>query len=326
MCKRMFLVFLCTLLITACVPAARPSLVIDEHKLAAAPDLSTDQLVFHFASGDQSQILAKTSAYRDFHRQYVEYNRQALAPFGFSLKDQAEPASASYFSIYHGDQLIAKDVMFMRPVSLNASQTEFIGMADRSNGTYLFMRDRFEARDWSVGRQPYGFVGDRLLSTELTNLSSSPRVAELRVYLDEQLVYQTQYNDVSTYEFFDGPLTYNGHWALVLLDAKGSAQQGWERWDRLIQDGQDINQIKAYEHSFQLTLLDGRSFFFYQKNGKIGISFDEQEIAKDYDEIPHYQCCTEALLNPGTSMNMVWFFARRGNDWYYVEAYIPSQP
>ncbi len=323
MSRRVLLVFLFILLMTGCVPAARSPLVIQEHRLTAAPDLSTDQLVFHFASGDQEQVLAKTSSYKDFHRQYKDYNRQALAPLGYSLKDQAEPAGAGYLSIYHGDRLIAKDVVSLRPVSVNASQTEFIGIADLTTGTYLFTRDLFEMRQWVAGRQPYGYVGDRLLTTELTNVS--PGVRTLRVYLDDQPVYEAQYDNVSTYEIFDGPWTYNGHWALVLLDAKGSAQQGWEPWDRLILDGQDINKAKGYENSFQFNLLDGRPFFFYQRDGKIGISFGGQEIATSYDEIPHYQCCTGGLLNPGASLNMVWFFARRGNDWYYVEAYIPGE-
>jgi hypothetical protein len=321
MCKRLPFMFLCVLLIAACSPAAQSQLVIDEHLLAAPPDLSTDQLVFHFATGDQDQILAKTAPYRDFRHQYEEYNRQALAPIGYSLKDQADPPGAGYFSIYHGDQLLARDVMFMAPVSTNTSRTDFVGMADLSDGTYLFTRKQFEALPWSVGRNPYGYVGNGLLSIERTNVSSG--VSDLHVYLENAPVYESQYNSVSTYEFFDGPWTYGSHWALVLLDAKLDAAQGPVEYDRLILDGQDINSVRGYEQSFQFALLDGRPFYFYQKSGKIGISFDGREIAKSYDEIPHYQCCTPALLNPGKSMNMVWFFARRGNAWYYVEAYIP---
>ncbi len=324
MFKRLFLLFLCSLLIGACAPAAHPQLVIDEHLLTAPPDLSTDQLVFHFASGDQEQILAKTASYRDFRKQYEEYDRQLVAPFGYILKDQSEPPSAGYLSIYLGDKLIAKDVMLMRPLSVNASQTAFIGMADLSNGTYLFTRELFESRQWSVGRDPYGYVGDRLLSIERTNVS--PGVSDLSVYLDNAPVFTSQYNSISTYEFFDGPWTYGNHWALVLLDAKPNAEQGPIPYDHLIVDGQEVNGAKGYEQSFQFALLDGRPFYFYQKGGKIGISFDGKEIAKGYDEIPHYQCCISALLNPGTSLNMAWFFARRGNDWYYVEAYTPGQP
>lgn len=324
MVRRASLLSLCILLMASCAPAARPALVIDEYLLSEAPNLATDQLVFHFASGNQAQILAKTAPYKDFHQQYKLYDARLLAPFGYLLKDQSLPAGAGYFSIYHGDQLIAKDVMYMRPLSVNASGTEFIGMADRSDGTSLFTRDRFESRHWLVGRDPYVYVGNRLLSVQLTHVSMG--VSDLDVYLDDTRVYQTRYNSASTYEYFDGPWAYDGHWALVLLDATGSAEQGWEEQDRLIQDSQDINSVKGYEQSFQFALLDGRPFYFYQKSGKIGISFDGQEIAKGYDEIPHYRCCMEGPLNPGNSMNMVWFFARRASDWYYVEAYIPGQP
>ncbi len=324
MLKRVLFLSLCTLLIAACAPAQSPGLVIEEHMLTAPPDISTGQLVFHFASGNQEQVLAKTAGYRDFRWQYEEYNRRVLAPFGYSLKDESQPPNAGYFSIYHGDQLIAKDVMLMRPVSVNASGTAFVGMADLSNGTYLFTQEQFENRQWAGRRDPYAYVGDRLLSIERTNVA--PGVADLNVYLDNAVVYTSRYNDVSTYEFFDGPYTYGNHWALVLLDAKPDAEQGPTPYDRLILDGQDVNGAKGYEQSFQFALLDGRPFYFYQKDGKIGISFDGQEIAKGYDEIPHYACCMDALLNPQNSMNMVWFFARHGTDWYYVEAYVPTQP
>lgn len=324
MCKRLLFLFLCILLISACGPAAHPRLVIDEHLLTAPPDLSTDQLVFHFASGDQEQLLAKTAAYRDFRKQYEDYNRQALALFGYSLKDQAEPAGANYVSIYHGDELVARDVMFMAPISVSASKTEFLGFAVLPNDVYTFARDGLTILPRPPGREVRGYVGDKLLYTELSDVSHG--ISGLRVYLGNQSIYDTEFNNISTYGSFDGPWTYGSHWALVLLDAKMDAAQGPAEYDRLILDGQDVNSDKGYEQSFQFAVLEGRPFYFYQKSSKIGISFDGQEIAKNYDEIPHYQCCTPALLNPGKSMNMVWFFARRGNDWYYVEAYIPSEP
>ncbi len=317
--------FVCILLLAACLPAPLPSpqLVVEEHRLAAPPDLSTDQLVFRFAGGDQ-QILAKTASYRDFRNQYEEYNRQALAPFGYTLKDQPEPAGAGYFSIYRGDQLIAQDVMFMAPISINTSQTNFVGLPSLPDGTYLFTGDSFQLQSFGTTRALYGYVGDKLLYAGLSDVS--PGVSRLQVSLADRIVYDTEFNNVSTYGSFDGPWTYGKHWALVLLDAKPDAEQGPVPYDRLILDGKDVNTAKGYEQSFQFAVLDGRPFYFFQKEGKIGISFDGQEMAQNYDEIPHYQCCTSALLNPGKSMNMVWFFARRGKAWYYVEAYVPAAP
>jgi len=322
MFKQICLVSVCILILTGCSLA--PQLVVDEHLLSGPPDISTDQLVFHFAQVDQDAILAHTKPYKDFSGQARLYNQQALEPLGYILKTHQTPEGGYLTDIYHRDQLIARDAVTMRPVSLNASGTDFVGMVDRSDGTYLFTRDLFEARQWSVGRQPYAYVGNRLLSVELTHLSET--VSKVQVYLDNKPVFESEFNNVSTYVSFDGPWAYDGHWALALLDAKGSTQQGWEPMDRLIQDGQDVNALKGYEQAFQFSLLDGRPFYLYQKDGKISISFNGQEIAKDYDEIPHYACCIGGLLNPGSSMNMVWFFARRDADWYYVEAYLPAAP
>ena len=324
MIKRFILSSLCMLFVAGCSAAPRRQLVIDERLLSGPPDISSDQLVFHFAQGDQDALLARTKPYKDFLAQAYEYNRQALEPLGFNLKLQQKSDGGSthdYVDIYRGDQLIARDAIAMQPVSLNAAGTDFIGIVDRSDGTYLFTKELFESRQWSVGRQPYAYVGNRLLSVEMTHVSEG--VSRLQVYLDYAPVYDSQFNSVSTYEYFDGPLAYDGHWALVMLDAKGSTEQGWEPLDRLIVDGKDQNSLMDYEQAFQFSLVDGKPFYFYQKEGKIGISFNGEEIAKGYDEIPHYACCTDGLLNPGHSMNMVWFFARRGADWYYVEAYLP---
>ncbi len=321
MYKRIFFLSLCVLLIAACVPDPHSQLVIDEHRLSAPPDLSTDQLVFNFASGDQKAALAKTAPYRDFRQQYEEYNKQALAPFGYSIKDQPEPPGAGYMSIYRGDQLIAKDVQYLPPISVSASQTDFIGFANLPDDVYTLTRNGLTILPRPPGKEVRGYVGDKLLYTEISDVGQG--VSRLRVYLGDQTVYDTQFNNVSTYAAIDGPWTYGNHWALVLLDAKPDAAQGLAAYNRVILDGQDINSVKGYEQSFQFAVLEGHPFYFFQKSGKIGISFDGKEMAQNYDEIPHYQCCTPALLNPGKSMNAAWFFARRGNDWYYVEVYLP---
>ena len=322
MFKRFRLLLAWGLILEGCSMPRPAQLVIAEHLLSGAPDISTDQLVFHFAQGNQEAMLAKTASYRDFRTQYKEYNRQILAPFGYSLTDdKSESGASGYFSIYRGNQLIAKDVMYMAPVSLNASQTDFIGLPSFSDGAHLFTRSKFELDQfWVATKIPFAYVGDRILYLEIWEVS--PGVSRLQAYLDNQRVFDDQFNNVSTYSAFDGPWAYGDHWALDILDAKPDGQQGWNPYDRLIQDGQDVNILKGYQNSFQFAVLTGRPFYFFQKDGKIGISFDGQEIPRGYDEIPHYGCCTPSLLNPGLSMNMVWFFARRGEAWYYVEAYV----
>ena len=325
MFKRLFFCSLCFVILAACAPAARSQLVVDEYLLSGPPDISTDQLVFHFAQGDQDAILARSAPYKDLVAHQKEHNRRVLEPFGYELRFNPKTADGSPYEtidIYHGTQRIAQDAVTVHPLSLNSSETQFIGLVDMPEGAYMFTRDSFLPRPYPFEKQPYGYAGDKVLSVEIT--SSSSGHAQLNAYLDDQPVYSSEFNNVSVYGPLDGPWTYGQHWALVLIDAKPDGQQGWNPYTRLIQDGQDITQARGYQQAFQFAVLDGRPFYFYQKADKIDIAFDGQELPRGYDEIPHYQCCSGALLNPNVSMKMVWFFARRGSNWYYVEAYIPT--
>lgn len=310
-------------------PGPPQALVINEYLLSSSPDFSTDNLVFHFAEGNQDEILTSTEKYRNYIKQIEEYNNIALKSFDYRQENyQKEQMEGSgyffwYSDIYHGDEKIVSEALFVKPVSVNTSGTNFITEVMPYDANYLLTFDGYKKRTWPPGKEPYAYVGDQLLSIEIT--SSAHQQGLISIYLDDALAYQTEMHPVSTYGTFDGPSSYNGHWALVLLDAKQDEQGNWRQpFERVVQDGQDLNTTEGYEQSFQFTVLDNRPFYFYQKNEKINISFDGQDIIKDFDEIPHYRCCSPALLNPGISMNMIWFFARRGKDWYYVEAYIPE--
>ncbi len=325
MLKRILVCSLCVVVMAACAPAARSQLVIEEHLLNGPPDISTDQLVFHFAQGDQAALLARTASYKDFASQWKQYNIRALESFGYQLKFKPQGSGGLSWEttdIYKGDQAIARDAVLVHPLSVNASGTQFLGLVDMPDGTYTFTRDRFEPRRAPFEKQPYGYAGDKLLSVEVTSVSSGH--SRVNVYLEDQPAYSSEFNDVSVYGPLDGPWTYGDHWALVIVDARPDGQQGWLPFARLIQDGQDLTASKGYQQAFQFSVLEGRPFYFYQKADKIGLSFDGQDFAQGYDEVPHYSCCSDSLRNPGNSMNMVWFFARRGDYWYYVEAFIPG--
>lgn len=328
MLKRVYFCLACILILAACStpPVADSPLTINEYRLSAQPDISTDQLVFHFAEGDQQAILAKTSAYRDFAAQYLAYNRSVLEPFGYSLRQSGGSTSLDPYKpidILQGDKPVVQGVVMLHPASLNASDTNFVAVADMPDGTYTLTRQGMQKRNAPANQEPYGYIADRLLSAQITgNVEDS----QVTVYFDGQPVYNTKFNNVSTYAPFEGPFIFGNHWALAVLDAKPDGKQGWNPYNRVIIDGLDVNVDKGYQQAFQFSVLGGKPLFFYEKGGKIGISFDGQQLAQGYDEVPHYGCCSGSLLNPRTSMNAVWFFARRGGNWYYVEAYVPTQP
>ena len=322
--KWVWLVFL--LGTTSCAPRAAktapPDLVVEEHLLSGAPDISTDQLVFHFATGDQDQILARTAPYRDARNQIIQYNNRVLASFGYRMENYQQSMNGYpqwYPKIFHGGEEIGHGADWVNPASVNASGTDFIVEVEMAGGSYVLTRDHFDQRSYPAGIEPEVYVGDRLLSMELAGSGNGGGMAN--IYLDKNLVYQGKTGFVIPFGPTDGPWSFNGHWAIVVLVAGPNVQGGQPVIDHVVRDGEDLNTKYGYDQSFQFAVLDGRPFYFHQKAGKIDLSFDGRDITESFDEVPHYYCCSPALLNPHISMNMIWFLARRGQDWYYVEAY-----
>ncbi len=74
---------------------------------------------------------------------------------------------------------------------------------------------------------------------------------------------------------------------------------------------------------FGFQLLGGKPFHFYQKDNRVHVSYDNQDLPLEYDTIPHYNCCSAAELNPRSGPNWIGFFGRREKTWYYAEILTP---
>ncbi len=117
---------------------------------------------------------------------------------------------------------------------------------------------------------------------------------------------------------------WNDHWALETIYTSRQGQQ-IRMTGQISLDGTLLNARNRYEEAFGFQLLAGRPFFFLQRDGKVHIWYDGEEIELGYDEVPHYGCCSAATRNPYSLRNMVTFFARRGEQWYYTEIR-PAEP
>ncbi len=109
--------------------------------------------------------------------------------------------------------------------------------------------------------------------------------------------------------------TYDNHWVLEL--AGRLAPDVFP--GRIFIDGKSIDALYGYDQSFGFQTIQGRPFYFYERNEKVGISYDGHQIPLGYDGVSHYGCCSGAELNPRIAQNMIAFFAWRGAQWYYVE-------
>lgn len=128
---------------------------------------------------------------------------------------------------------------------------------------------------------------------------------------DGREIHRVEIGTPSPIEALRGLWTYDGHWVLETAYVTHDSFGG-----RITRDGTTLQ----YDEAFDFQLLGGRPFFFFSRQGRIGISYANEELDVHYDEVPHYGCCSAAALNPLHAEDMLAFFARRGSTWYYVEA------
>ncbi|MGA9532732.1 MAG: hypothetical protein WBR18_08470 [Anaerolineales bacterium] len=103
-------------------------------------------------------------------------------------------------------------------------------------------------------------------------------------------------------------------WTLEILYAD---QEVWS--GQIYVNGGQLNTDRGYDEAFGYQYLADKPFYFFNRAGELGYSYDGRETSLKYDQIPHYNCCSESTLNPVHARDMVAFFAQQGEQWYYVE-------
>lgn len=146
----------------------------------------------------------------------------------------------------------------------------------------------------------------------------------VQVSQGEKVLYTIQTGDGSPVGSLRGLWTYDNHWVLEVVHAteKKAFFQNEIDFDvlgEIILDGLSLNQQQEYQETFGFQLMNGKPFYFFKKSGRMGISYNGDEIPSRYTQIPHYGCCSGSALNPKSAENMVSFFAQRSGIWYYVE-------
>lgn len=144
----------------------------------------------------------------------------------------------------------------------------------------------------------------------------------VQVLKGSQEIFTTDAGDVSPINNLRGLWTYSDHWVIEVAHVTlvpVSNETPLEPSGEILLDGKSLNDGNGNDQTFGFQLMRGKPFYFFQQNGKIGISFDGEPNSLDYDQISHYQCCSAAELNPRIAPNMVSFFAQRQGKWYYVE-------
>ncbi len=159
--------------------------------------------------------------------------------------------------------------------------------------------------------------------SEQGQLVVEPVSMAVDVYRQGKLLYSIPLSPTGAIPPIWGLWAYADRWALevahVTLTRIPPNTIDSDEFGEVIQDGVALNEQNGYEESFGFQLLKGKPFYFFKKQGRIGISYDSQEIDLGYTRIPHHGCCSASELNPQSTENAVAFFAQRAGVWYYVE-------
>ncbi|MBP2016822.1 hypothetical protein J2Z79_000195 [Symbiobacterium terraclitae] len=285
------------------------ALTVEEYPIVAD---SVDKPT-HFGFFDRvgPEILAKRKAVRDSGSQPdVAAMNQDLARFGYALRVEGQPgapaAEEARYGLYRGDELVLDGIRGdqMSPVFLSASGTDWFFRAYTDHAGGVVIR-----------------AGKVLEWDEQQHMWTRP------VYLGDDLAWVTANDDWRSYRLErEGKTVFEGRMPQPLVDLPFKGLVAWDaHWavevdGDVVVDGQSVREANGYGEVFTLNLIKGRPFYLYEEDGTIRIWYDGQTAEQTYDEVVHYRCCEPAAFNPRANDSMVWFWARRGDMWYYVEA------
>ena len=193
-------------------------------------------------------------------------------------------------------------------------------------GTWQEVRDRHASQKQPIYQIPFEIVngkdvlsamnGDSQYQAVVTYANGNAAQAILEVKQGEAVVFRKEGLIFVTVEipqalWVDGP-----HWTLEIaaLTSMQSSVAG-----QVFRDGKLLNDQYGYQEMFNYRLLDGKPIYFYQKDGKVRLSYNGSDLPLVYDDVPHFACCGGAVLNPQSGPNWLTFWGRRGTKWYYVQ-------
>jgi hypothetical protein len=88
--------------------------------------------------------------------------------------------------------------------------------------------------------------------------------------------------------------------------------------DNIVINGKYIKG-ENYTSVFGYTKINNNEFYFFKRNNKYYIKYDDKELNYEYDDILHYLCCEPGIFNPFIIKDYVGIYALKNNYWYYVE-------
>jgi hypothetical protein len=285
-------------------------LAIRELPVADAEVMGPGRFEYNDQLGDDVQARIEALRSRAAAGALAQAN-DALAPFGYRLAsrfdDEGQRVVYDVYRQGESEPLLAGLASIWR-VSVNASGTEFVLVAENAPGAgpaYVLVQNG-QVEPWDPeesGLLPPAYVGDALARITATGF---PTIT-YQVAFGEQVVYSGTAVALGAQFPLRSFKTWDEHWVL-------------EVDDHLIMDGQDIGQALGYDAAFGFVRIGGQSFYFFQRDGQVRISYGDRVLPNAYETVFHNQCCEASIHNVEAGPDAVWFHALRDGTWYFVEA------
>jgi hypothetical protein len=90
--------------------------------------------------------------------------------------------------------------------------------------------------------------------------------------------------------------------------------------DTVVVNGSSLNRQLHCSAVFGYHVIHGTPFYLFAGDGKVRMRYGASVLPYTYDDVRRGGECGESYFSPMGSNDMVWFYARRGGWWYYVEA------
>lgn len=200
---------------------------------------------------------------------------------------------------------------------LTIEENEILGQEQHEAVLQQHAQSKEEPYEYKL---PYPTNGDNRFKAILDTKVSGE--VEVVLQQDEITIFEFNGGDVSPIQPLRGLWVDQEHWILEIAFVTNTTDGNTVHSNavgQIYRDGLFLNEQYGYEEMFGFQLLDGKPFYFYQKDSRIHLSFNDEDLPVTYDEVTHYQCCSAAERNPIAASNWVGFWGQRNGVWYYTE-------